>query len=659
MCGRQPQYLHIQTDIEEDNRILSAYLNKLSKVKKITGSILCEELEPIKCMIIVKKALLKPANNTDPFTAYYDDRFNWYLLSTKILEYINDHISEIKFNAMHNNYIDEILQPIASSELNDLRVYALANLLKILNLVFIQSINVRRFFSETKFLRALLAFLDENKLKLMQEARELISLIIVNIGTLSLIANENQTLWSELNCFDILLKLIKNNSLISKFHEHAIYTIISSVFTDKQLESLEMSNYVIENARILEIVAADFKKESKLRKKPIKRMKQDFVDLNNNIINYMVYKLIYKNMGFEGNVDDWFKPLTVVLETLYNFSINDSLKKTIFDKIYDSLKTIILRGNEIEQRYSISLLAQLCFNSDTSSNVSKDSEIFNKLTELSNSSELTFKTLQIKSQELIFLIEKLSHTNIKQESSILNKNKHIMISYNSTSRDLCMKIKKNLEKANYKVWIDVENIHGSSLNSMAQAVEESWCVLVCVTEKYRQSVFCRAEAQYTFKLEKPFVPLIMEKNYGSVGGWLGLVIGDKIFVDYIKHSFDESMRRLIFELEKIQQHINITSSPLLKNTSAPTPGPPQTIPEIKKQPNEMSELEIENWFNENNLNLKLFASLKPCNGATLEQLYLMRKDAPEFYFQTIKEILKNDISSLLSFSDKLNTLFIK
>jgi hypothetical protein len=69
-----------------------------------------------------------------------------------------------------------------------------------------------------------------------------------------------------------------------------------------------------------------------------------------------------------------------------------------------------------------------------------------------------------------------------------NIGKHIMISYNRDSRDLCLKIKSDLENQNLKVWIDVEAISGSSLESMANAIENSFCILMCMTEKYKQSV---------------------------------------------------------------------------------------------------------------------------------------------------------------------------
>ena len=59
------------------------------------------------------------------------------------------------------------------------------------------------------------------------------------------------------------------------------------------------------------------------------------------------------------------------------------------------------------------------------------------------------------------------------------KTDHVMISYNKESRPLCIQIKAGLEKYGHKIWIDVEDIYGNSLESMANAVENSKCVLVC------------------------------------------------------------------------------------------------------------------------------------------------------------------------------------
>jgi hypothetical protein len=62
------------------------------------------------------------------------------------------------------------------------------------------------------------------------------------------------------------------------------------------------------------------------------------------------------------------------------------------------------------------------------------------------------------------------------QSAVLSKGKHIMISYNAQSRDECLKIKAALEKLGHTIWIDVEDICGSSLEAMAGAIENSKCV---------------------------------------------------------------------------------------------------------------------------------------------------------------------------------------
>lgn len=95
-----------------------------------------------------------------------------------------------------------------------------------------------------------------------------------------------------------------------------------------------------------------------------------------------------------------------------------------------------------------------------------------------------------------------------------------MISYNRESRDLMLKIKEELEKLvmGFKIWIDVEDIHGSSLESMATAIEQSQCVIVAMSEKYKLSTFCRAEAEYAFQLNKKIIPLILQADY-KPDGW--------------------------------------------------------------------------------------------------------------------------------------------
>ena len=54
---------------------------------------------------------------------------------------------------------------------------------------------------------------------------------------------------------------------------------------------------------------------------------------------------------------------------------------------------------------------------------------------------------------------------------------------------------------------------------MAKGIEESWCILICMSSKYKESINCRSEAEYVLQIKKPYVPLIMEKSY-KPDGWL-------------------------------------------------------------------------------------------------------------------------------------------
>ncbi len=67
----------------------------------------------------------------------------------------------------------------------------------------------------------------------------------------------------------------------------------------------------------------------------------------------------------------------------------------------------------------------------------------------------------------------------------------VMISYQWATQANCIKIKKNLEKCGYSVWIDVEQMHGSMNQRMAEAIENCQCVLLCVTGQYNISTNCQ------------------------------------------------------------------------------------------------------------------------------------------------------------------------
>jgi hypothetical protein len=214
------------------------------------------------------------------------------------------------------------------------------------------------------------------------------------------------------------------------------------------------------------------------------------------------------------------------------------------------------------------------------------------------------------------------------------------------------------------VWIDVNDIHGSSLEAMAQAVENSSCVLMCITEKYRQSINCQAEAQYAFKMNKKIIPIIMQSGYENVKGWLGIIMGDKIFINFTKYELEECFRRLKQELDlnlnkKIKTSVSQSKAfqhipdKILKSTQALSLQPKDHIIE------EWTEVQVRNWFNLNHLNISIYEYLQADSGSILKQIYQMKTNATEFYYQLMSKIDSVKIHEVLKFSSCLDKLFEK
>jgi hypothetical protein len=72
----------------------------------------------------------------------------------------------------------------------------------------------------------------------------------------------------------------------------------------------------------------------------------------------------------------------------------------------------------------------------------------------------------------------------------------VMISYQWDSKDMCLRINESLKAHGYKVWIDEEQMHSDINDRMAEGVENSRCVLLCVTKKYKESKNCQMVRQF-------------------------------------------------------------------------------------------------------------------------------------------------------------------
>ncbi|CAF3802895.1 unnamed protein product [Rotaria socialis] len=129
---------------------------------------------------------------------------------------------------------------------------------------------------------------------------------------------------------------------------------------------------------------------------------------------------------------------------------------------------------------------------------------------------------------------------------------HMMISYCWAQQPLCHRINDRLEKDGYKVWLDRDEMRGSIIESMAEAIENSKFVLLCMSSNYKKSINCKAEAEYAFNQHSKIIPLIVEPKY-KADGWLGFMAGSKIYVDFADkedEEFEKAYNLLIEELKR-------------------------------------------------------------------------------------------------------------
>ena len=125
----------------------------------------------------------------------------------------------------------------------------------------------------------------------------------------------------------------------------------------------------------------------------------------------------------------------------------------------------------------------------------------------------------------------LEGKTVRHSERIESTGNHVMISYQGDSQKVLVELKNRLRASGYRVWMDLEQIGGSTLDAMAKAVENSSVVLVCVSERYKESPNCRAEAKYAFQLRKEIIPLMMQRNY-MPDGWLGIIVGETFRHDF-------------------------------------------------------------------------------------------------------------------------------
>ncbi|XP_078359598.1 uncharacterized protein LOC144644064 isoform X1 [Oculina patagonica] len=233
----------------------------------------------------------------------------------------------------------------------------------------------------------------------------------------------------------------------------------------------------------------------------------------------------------------------------------------------------------------------------------------------------------------------------KEHSDSSDSEEHVMISYQWDTQETMLQVKQDLEAQGCTVWMDVEQMEGSILETMARAVEKSSVLLLAVSRKYQNSPNCRSEAEYAYQRRKRMIPLMMESNY-SPDGWLGIVLGSKLWMDFRKDP-SVGIQQLSKEISKARV---AASKAQLVGSSSPKTATNDKVLRWKKE-------DVAKWLQDIGFAVGDNKVRGKLDGPLLHMLNELRKESPEFFYNSVKTDLGfPTVIEVLQFTRELKEL---
>ena len=341
-------------------------------------------------------------------------------------------------------------------------------------------------------------------------------------------------------------------------------------------------------------------------------------------------------------------------EGLSHLAINDN-NKTILGSLgaVRVLTSTLKTSSDDEERASAARALWMLAFDDTNKDVIKQQEgTMDILRTLHHSQD---PEVQKATAGALWEIEGKTARNNTDKSKEVSGN-HVMISYQWDAQEVLVQVKNKLQASGYRVWMDLEQMGGSTLEAMAKAVENAAVVLVCVSQRYKESPNCRSEAEYAYQLRKDIIPLMMQNNY-KADGWLGMLVGTKLWIGFqSKHVIDSGVTKLIKELGRRGKEIDETDgSPeaVIRPTEASvltkqTPGS-----DVSRWTNE----DVKKWLREIGLAQVCKEDMAEFNGQTLIELQKLRGECPDYFYKGLEHTLNfKNMFHLLKFRNELEKL---
>ena len=373
--------------------------------------------------------------------------------------------------------------------------------------------------------------------------------------------------------------------------------------------------------------------------------------------NLLCFIITLLNEAYQSENRRWNGYSTTELaEGLSHLAINDNNKKILGQNGAIRVLTAILKtSNDDEETASGARALWMLAFDDTNKDVIRQQEgALDSLRALHHS---TNPEVQKAAAGALWEIEGKKARNNADKTEGTTGN-HVMISYQWDAQEVLVKVKNKLQASGYRVWMDLERMGGSTLEAMAKAVENAAVILVCVSERYKESPNCRSEAEYAYQLKKDIIPLKMQRNY-TADGWLGMLVGTKLWIDFqCKKDIDSGVGKLIKELGGRGKDFDKTDGPVealirQREASVVTAPPPQSVTKVSSWTNQ----DVKKWLTEIGLEQVCKEDISEFNGQRLIDLHELRGECPEYFYKCLENTLNlKNMFHLLKFKNELDKL---
>ena len=341
-------------------------------------------------------------------------------------------------------------------------------------------------------------------------------------------------------------------------------------------------------------------------------------------------------------------------EGLGRLAVNDFNKKVLGEKGAISVLVALIKTSKDDREKATAARAlwMLAFDESNKKLIEQENGALAILNELQRSKDPNVQ--KAAAGALWEIGDKTTRANENEASG-----NHVMISYQWENQKVLIEVKNKLQALGYRVWMDLEQMGGSTLEAMAKAVENASVVLICVSQKYKQSPNCRSEAEYAYQLRKDIIPLMMQRDY-TPDGWLGIILGTRLWIDFRNdYKLSTSAEKLLKELggrglknQAKGGHVNEHEENCGRLVQADTSEVVRIV--------DWTASEVENWLKDIGLNEICKAVLPKMDGQTLINLHALRSECPDYFYKCLETNLNlRDMFDLFKFREELSKLMLR